>query len=61
MLAPQMDEKVKEAVEAKQRSFGEENQKNIEVFKERFLIKFILCQFTFLCTAVDLEIECRLL
>jgi hypothetical protein len=33
----QMEEKVKEIVEMKQRSLAEENQKTLEVLKERYL------------------------
>lgn len=33
----QMEEKVKEIVEIKQRSLAEENQKTLEVLKERYL------------------------
>lgn len=34
-----MEEKVKEIVEMKQRSLAEENQKTLEVLKERYLYK----------------------
>lgn len=33
-----MEEKVKEIVEIKQRSLAEENQKTLEVLKERYLV-----------------------
>ena len=33
-----MEEKVKEIVEIKQRSLAEENQKTLEVLKERYLL-----------------------
>jgi len=37
-----MEEKVKEIVEIKQRSLAEENQKTLEVLKERYLILLML-------------------
>jgi len=39
-----MEEKVKEIVEIKQRSLAEENQKTLEVLKERYLILLMLHQ-----------------
>lgn len=38
----QMEEKVKEIVEIKQRSLAEENQKTLEVLKERYLMLLVL-------------------
>lgn len=36
LIRVQMEEKVKEVVEIKQRSLAEENQKTMEVLKERY-------------------------
>lgn len=36
-----MEEKVKEIVEMKQRSLAEENQKTLEVLKERYHLHFM--------------------
>ena len=40
-----MEEKVKEIVEIKQRSLAEENQKTLEVLKERYLVCYCKCLF----------------
>lgn len=45
-----MEEKVKEIVEIKQRNLAEENQKTMEVLKERFYMHYELqCYLTFDC------------
>lgn len=45
-----MEEKVKEIVEIKQRNLAEENQKTMEVLKERYYIHCELkCYLTFSC------------
>lgn len=54
LIRVQMEEKVKEVVEIKQRSLAEENQKTMEVLKERY--SFLWQQGNFVTCIITIEL-----